>query len=60
MCDWSRSRRRTLTEKIRPDWKIDTPEMREKWNVGQKQLFWPYGEALVRMTNAVDLYDKAA
>jgi peroxiredoxin len=55
---------RAVTEKIRPDWKIDTAEMREKWNAGEKQHFWPYGkslrEALVRMANAVDLYDKAA
>jgi hypothetical protein len=50
-------------QKIRPDWNIDTPDMRERWNAGQRQCFWPYGkslrQALVRMTNAVDLYDKS-
>jgi len=54
---------RGVTQKIRPDWKIDTPEMRERWNAGQRQRFWPYGKSLrqtlVRMTNAVDLYDKS-
>jgi hypothetical protein len=39
---------RDITRRIRPDWKIDTPEM-------------PYGKSfrqvLVRMSNAVDQFD---
>lgn len=51
---------RELTKKIRPDYKIDTPEMREKWEKGDKGDFFPYGqpvkEMLARMNYALDQY----
>jgi hypothetical protein len=52
---------REVSRRIRPDWKIDTPEMREKWQRGDKKSFFPYGKSfrqvLVRMSNAVDQFD---
>ncbi|MGK7392105.1 MAG: redoxin domain-containing protein [Candidatus Cyclobacteriaceae bacterium M2_1C_046] len=51
---------RNVTQKVRPDYKIDTPEMREKWEEKEKENFWPYGKdwdkALARMNGAVDRY----
>ncbi len=52
---------RQITKKIRPDYKIDTPEMREKWEQGEKEVFFPYGEMdkqemLARMDYALDRY----
>ncbi len=37
---------RAITAKIRPDWKIDTPEMRARWDSGERDSFWPYGKTL--------------
>ena len=52
---------REVTRRIRPDWKIDTPEMREKWERGDRTAFFPYGkrlkQVLVRMSNAVDQFE---
>ena len=52
---------REVTRRIRPDWKIDTPEMREKWERRDKTAFYPYGKSLkqvlVRMSNAVDQFE---
>jgi peroxiredoxin len=52
---------REVTRRIRPDWKIDTPQMREKWGRGEKKAFFPYGKSLrqvlVRMSNAVDQFE---
>ena len=52
---------RQMTEKIRPDYKIDTDEMREKWENGEKENFFPYGvkpkEMLARMSYALDQYN---
>ena len=51
---------REVSMEVRPDWKIDTPEMREKWERGQKDAFYPYGQStkqvLARMNNAVDQF----
>lgn len=33
---------RALTKKCRPDWDISAPGIREKWEQGQKELFYPY------------------
>ena len=33
---------RELTRQIRPDYAIDTPEMRAKWERGDKRDFYPY------------------
>ena len=55
---------REITRKIRPDWQIDTPELRAAWEKGEKQRFFPYGrsmkEVLARSSNAVDQFTKAA
>jgi len=37
---------RTITRQIRPDWKIDTPEMQQKWENGEKDAFFPYGRSM--------------
>lgn len=51
---------RDVSSRIRPDWKIDTPEMRTQWKHGEKQNFFPYGKSmkqvLARMANAVDQF----
>lgn len=51
---------REITKKIRPDYKIDTTEMREKWERGEKESFFPYGqdlkEMIARMSYALDRY----
>lgn len=39
---------RQITEKIRVDWKIDTPEMRKKWEKGDTSEFFPYGLPMKR------------
>ena len=52
---------REITKKVRPDWKIDTAEMREKWERGEKDDFYPYGKSwkqvFVRMSNTVDQFE---
>jgi peroxiredoxin len=52
---------REITRRIRPDWKIDTPEMRAKWERGERQAFYPYGKSwkqvFVRMSGAVDQFE---
>lgn len=52
---------REITRKSRPDWKIDAPEMRAKWDRDEKQDFYPYGksmrEVFVRMAGAVDQFE---
>jgi peroxiredoxin len=49
---------RALTREIRPDWKIDSPEMRRKWEAGEKESFFPYGRsmeaALARANGVLD------
>jgi peroxiredoxin len=37
---------REITRKIRSDWDISTPEMRAKWDSGQRDDFWPYGRTM--------------
>lgn len=53
---------REITRKIRPDYKIDTEEMRTKWEKGEKGDFFPFGmskkEMLARMNYALELYEK--
>ncbi|HEX6966591.1 MAG TPA: redoxin domain-containing protein [Gemmatimonadaceae bacterium] len=51
---------RELTAQIRPDWHIDSPAMRELWESGERDKFYPYGksmhEVLVRAAGAVDQF----
>lgn len=37
---------REVTKKVRFDWDITTPELREAWQRGDKSKFWPYGKSL--------------
>ncbi len=34
---------RAITQKVRPDWDLGAPGMREAWERGEKGNFWPYG-----------------
>jgi peroxiredoxin len=49
---------RAISMRIRPDWRIDTPEMRARWERGEKDPFFPYGrsfkEVIARSANAFD------
>lgn len=51
---------RAVSERIRPDWRIDTPEMHAAWDRGDANRFFPYGqdrrEVLARMSRAVDQF----
>ncbi|HEX6547972.1 MAG TPA: redoxin domain-containing protein [Candidatus Dormibacteraeota bacterium] len=37
---------REVTRKVRPDWDLDAPGLREDWDRGEKAGFWPYGKSL--------------
>jgi peroxiredoxin len=37
---------REVTMKIRSDWDLGTPGLRESWDHGDKSGFWPYGRSL--------------
>ncbi len=37
---------RAVTQKIRPDWDLGAPGLREAWQQGQKEKFYPYGKRL--------------
>jgi peroxiredoxin len=37
---------RELTLRSRPDWDITAPEMRERWEAGARDDFWPYGRSM--------------
>lgn len=51
---------RAVSRDVRPDWVIDTDEMRARWDRGDKDDFYPYGqdkeEVLARMAGAVDRF----
>ena len=34
---------RAITRKIRPDWDISQPGLRDRWDAGERDSFWPYG-----------------
>ena len=36
---------REVTRKVRPDWDLGTPGLREEWESGDKARFWPYGKS---------------
>jgi hypothetical protein len=52
---------RAITCRIRPDWRIDTPEQRAKWDSGERSAFYPYGKSwrqvFIRMAGAVDQFE---
>jgi peroxiredoxin len=56
---------RTLTRSIRADWDLSDPELKRKWDAGDKSSFYPYGvksmeQTLAEMAGAVDQYANAA
>ena len=40
--------------KYRPDWDITTPELREAWKQGRKELFYPYGKTYTQTLGEQD------
>lgn len=52
---------RDLTKEIRPDWDPTQPELKKRWQSGDKKSFYPYGtksmeKTLLEMAGAVDQY----
>lgn len=52
---------RKATRAVRRDWDITEPELRRKWEAGEKDDFYPYGlksmeQTLLEMAEAVDQY----
>ena len=45
---------RVVTRKCRPDWDITSPEAKEAWKQGRKELFYPYGKTYVRTIEEKD------
>jgi peroxiredoxin len=39
---------REVTRKIRPDWDLSAPGLREAWEAGEKSRFWPYDEDAIK------------
>ncbi len=37
---------RELSRQIRPDWDLAVPGLREKWEQGERDAFWPYGRSM--------------
>jgi len=38
-----------VLKKCRPDWDIKTPELKEAWQQGRKDLFYPYGKTYAQI-----------
>jgi peroxiredoxin len=52
---------RELTREIRADWDLSDPQLKRKWDAGDKSAFYPYGvksmeQVLREMAGAVDQY----
>ena len=45
---------RAVAKKCRPDWDITTPELREAWRQGRKEMFYPYGKTFVQTLGEQD------
>ena len=45
---------RAVIMKCRPDWDITTPELKEAWAQGRKELFYPYGKSYVQTLREED------
>lgn len=37
---------RDLTRRVRPDWDLTAPRLRERWEAGDRREFWPYGRSM--------------
>jgi len=44
---------REVTRKIRPDWDISAPGMREQWEKDEKSNFWPYDDRAAAEIEAI-------
>jgi peroxiredoxin len=44
---------REVTRKIRPDWDLAAPGVRQAWERGDKARFWPYDESAAREIEAI-------
>ena len=53
---------REISQKYRSDYKIDTPDMRKKWEANEKEHFYPFGQpkkqVLAHMNWATDQYEE--
>jgi peroxiredoxin len=45
---------RELTREIRPDWDLAVPGLREQWESGQRDDFWPYGRSMGEVFSGAD------
>jgi hypothetical protein len=45
---------RAAIRKCRPNWDITTPEMKEAWRQGRKEVFYPYGKTYVQTLGEQD------
>jgi peroxiredoxin len=45
---------RAILKKCRPDWDITKPELKEAWQQGRKDLFYPYGKTFVQTISRQD------
>jgi hypothetical protein len=45
---------RAVTKKCRPDWDITKPELKEAWQQGRKELFYPYGKTYAQTLGEQD------
>ena len=45
---------RAVLKKCRPDWDITTPKMKEVWQQGRKELFYPYGKTFAETLSEQD------
>ncbi len=37
---------RAITKKIRPDWDLAAAGLRDQWDAGERDAFWPYGQEM--------------
>jgi peroxiredoxin len=37
---------RAVSREVRPDWDLAAPGLREKWDAGERESFWPYSAAM--------------
>jgi hypothetical protein len=44
---------REVTRKIRPDWNLGAPGLRQAWDKGDKASFWPYDEDAIREIESI-------
>ena len=45
---------RAVTKKCRADWDITTPELKDAWQQGRKEIFYPYGKTYLETLREQD------